>query len=181
MWIPIYFSGSGKEDNKESKVKAQKIRNIMVNHLRKGFRLRLKSNFQRKEIKTMRQLRKCPVKMMVGRAVAVESTKSYTNKEKEQIDDGSYQINKMNQELIIRNLKNKIKKALSRMGIKKLSDQNKYLIRSPMMASCSLRIKVHKEGCPGRLVVNQIGDPTYKTCKVLTDILTRWMNKQINF
>ena len=40
------------------------------------------------------------------------------------------------------------------------------------MASCSLRIKVHKEGCPGRLVVNQIGDPTYKMCKVLTDILS---------
>ena len=85
----------------------------------------------------------------------------------------NYQINKMNQELIIRNLNNKMKKALSRMGIKKLSYQNKYLIRSPMMASCSLRIKVHKEGCPVRLVVNQIGDPTYmyKMCKVLTDIL----------
>ena len=34
-----------------------------------------------------------------------------------------------------------------------------------------LRIKVHKEGCPGRLVINQIKDPTYKMCKVLTDIL----------
>ena len=32
-------------------------------------------------------------------------------------------------------------------------------------------IKVHKKNFPGRAVVNQIDDPTYKICKILTDIL----------
>ena len=51
-----------------------------------------------------------------------ENQQSYTNKEKEQIDEGSYQINKMNQELIIRNLNNKMKRALSRISNKITSD-----------------------------------------------------------
>ena len=64
-----------------------------------------------------------------------------------------------------------MKKALSRMGIKKLSDQNKDLLSSLMMASSSLFIKVHNEGCPGRLIVIQVDDPTCKLCKSLMDIL----------
>ena len=34
-----------------------------------------------------------------------------------------------------------------------------------------LLIKVHKKNFPGRAVVNQIDDPTYKICKMLTNIL----------
>ena len=34
-----------------------------------------------------------------------------------------------------------------------------------------LLIKVHKKNFPGRAVVSQIDDPTYKICKILTDIL----------
>jgi len=30
---------------------------------------------------------------------------------------------------------------------------------------------VHKKNFPGRAVVSQINDPTYKVCKILTDIL----------
>ena len=57
------------------------------------------------------------------------------------------------------------------MGNSKLADQRKYMVQSPTMATSSLRTKVHKDGCPGRLVVNQIDVPTYKMSKVLTDIL----------
>jgi hypothetical protein len=39
------------------------------------------------------------------------------------------------------------------------------------MASVYLLIKVHKHNFPGRAVVSQIDDPTYKMWKVLTDIL----------
>ena len=31
--------------------------------------------------------------------------------------------------------------------------------------------KVHKKNFPGRAVVSQVNDPTYKVCKILTDIL----------
>ena len=69
-----------------------------------------------------------PVKMVVpadkGRAVAVEIKQSYNRKEQEQVDEGCYKVNKMNQELIVKNFNNKMKKALSRMEIKKLHDHD---------------------------------------------------------
>ena len=57
------------------------------------------------------------------------------------------------------------------MGISKLADQRKYMVQLPTTAMSSLRPQVHKNRCPGRLVVNQIDDPTYEVSKVLTDIL----------
>lgn len=39
------------------------------------------------------------------------------------------------------------------------------------MASMALLIKVHKKNFPGRAYVSQIDDPSYKICKVLTDII----------
>ena len=39
------------------------------------------------------------------------------------------------------------------------------------MGRMYLLIKVHKKNFPGRAVVSQIDDPTYKVCKILTDIL----------
>ena len=40
-----------------------------------------------------------------------------------------------------------------------------------VMASMALLIKVHKKNFPGRAYVSQIDDPSYKICKVLTDII----------
>ena len=40
-----------------------------------------------------------------------------------------------------------------------------------MLGHMYLLIKVHKKNFPGRAVVSQINDPTYKVCKILTDIL----------
>ena len=39
------------------------------------------------------------------------------------------------------------------------------------MAPMALLIKVHKKNFPGRAYVSQIDDPSYKICKVLTDII----------
>ena len=40
-----------------------------------------------------------------------------------------------------------------------------------MLGHMYLLIKVHKKNFPGKAVVSQINDPTYKVCKILTDIL----------
>ena len=48
---------------------------------------------------------------------------------------------------------------------------NIYLVSAPMLGHMYLLIKVHKKNLPGRAVVSQVNDPTYKTCKILTDIL----------
>ena len=40
-----------------------------------------------------------------------------------------------------------------------------------MLGHMYLLIKVHKKNFPGRAVVSQVNDPTYKVCQILTDIL----------
>ena len=51
------------------------------------------------------------------------------------------------------------------------------------MATWSLRIKNHKlkDNFQGRLVLNQIGDATYKLCKILTQILNPLDEKADSF
>ena len=44
-----------------------------------------------------------------------------------------------------------------------------------------LLIKVHKKNFPGRAVVSQIDDPTYKTCKFLMDILNPLAEKGLSY
>ena len=50
-------------------------------------------------------------------------------------------------------------------------EERKYLVLAPMLGHMYLLIKVPKKNFPGRAVVSQINDPTYKICKILTDIL----------
>ena len=59
-----------------------------------------------------------------GRAVDIESEQSYIRKEKEQIDEGSYKINSKSQEVIIRNLNNRMKKNRNQeiVGSEQISD-----------------------------------------------------------
>ena len=115
------------------------MRNIIVCHIRKGYKLKLKSNLEKQELQMLKVLSKCQKRLFVpAEEVAAQKENLYAQKEGNQIDEGSYALNSICQETIVKNLNNKIKKALSRMGIKKLSDQNKYLIKLPMMASCSL-------------------------------------------
>ena len=49
-----------------------------------------------------------------------------------------------------------------------------------MLGHMYLLIKVHKKNFPGRAVVSQVNDPTYKVCEILTDILyplaTTWQS-----
>ena len=50
-------------------------------------------------------------------------------------------------------------------------EKRKYLVSAPMLGHMYLLIKVHKKNFPGRAVVSQVNDPTYKVCKILTDVL----------
>ena len=52
-------------------------------------------------------------------------------------------------------------------------EERKYLliVSAPLLGHMYLLIKVHKNNFPGRAVVSQVNDPTYKVCKILTDIL----------
>ena len=50
-------------------------------------------------------------------------------------------------------------------------EKRKYLVSAPVLGHMYLLIKVHKKNFLGRAVVSEIDDPTYKICKISTDIL----------
>ena len=72
---------------------------------------------------------------------------------------------------ILRKLHRNLMNQLIAMGITDWKEQRKYTVTGPVMASMALLIKVHKKNFPGRAYVSQIDDPSYKICKVLTDII----------
>ena len=125
-----------KSNIKEDKVKAQEIRNIVTNHLRRGCRLRLKSNLTKKERISLHQQKRNKHRLVVpadkGRAVDVESELSYLQKEQDQLNEGTYKINKRSKEALVKSLNDKLKKVLKKMGITKIADQRKYLVQSQL-------------------------------------------------
>jgi hypothetical protein len=58
------------------------------------------------------------------------------------------------------------------MGLKDVKVRRPFIVSSPRLARMYILIKVHKEGHPGRPVVSQIDDPSYKLCRELTRILS---------
>ena len=72
---------------------------------------------------------------------------------------------------ILHRLHMNIMNQLISMGIMEWKDQRNYAVMGPVMASMALLIKVHKKNFPGRAYVAQIDDPSYKICKVLTNII----------
>ena len=62
--------------------------------------------------------------------------------------------------------------AFKDMGLQE-KEYSRYLVTAAVVAKLSLLIKTHKpnDNYPGRPVVNQIDDPTYKICKELQKII----------
>ena len=56
------------------------------------------------------------------------------------------------------------------IDIDDFKEKRKYLVSALMLGHMYLLIKVHKKNSPGRAVVSQVNNPTYKVCKILTDI-----------
>ena len=91
----------------------------------------------------------------------------------DQLDEGDYELNGRTEKTLLDKLHKKLTTQLKIMDID-LDDKKeryKYLSSAPVLANMYLLIKVHKKNFPGRAVVNQIDDPTYKICKMLTNIL----------
>ena len=91
----------------------------------------------------------------------------------DQLDEGDYELDGRKEKTLLDKLHKKLTTQLKIMDID-LDDKKeryKYLSAAPVLANMYLLIKVHKKNFPGRAVVNQTDDPTYKICKILTDIL----------
>ena len=91
----------------------------------------------------------------------------------EQIGDGDYKLENRKEKTLLDKLHKKLTNQLKSMNIDldDFQEKRKYLVSAPVMGHMYLLIKVHNKNFPGRAVVSQIDDPTYKVCKILTDIL----------
>ena len=91
----------------------------------------------------------------------------------QQLDEGDYIIDNHKDKTLLDKLHKKLLNQLRAMDIDMddFKETRKYLVSAPMFGHMYLLIKVHKKNFPGRAVVSQVNDPTYKVCKILTDIL----------
>ena len=161
----------------ESMEKAQKFRNIMIDHIRKGVGMKIKDNLSADEKKILKEIISdadiiiCPADK--GRAIVLEDRDSYLLKLQQQLDEGDYIIDNRKEKTLLDKLHKKLLNQLRAMDIDMddFKEKRKYLVSAPMLGHMYLLIKVHKKNFPGRAVVSQINDPTYKVCKILTDIL----------
>jgi len=159
----------------ESVEKARAIRNEVFAQLKRGYKMKLKSNLTQAQRKVLQDLKEdesiiiCPADK--GKAVVVEDRDSYLAKTQDQIHEGDYERTNRSEKAILRKLHRNLMNQLISMGITDWKDQRKYTVTGPVMASMALLIKVHKKNFPGRAYVSQIDDPSYRICKVLTDII----------
>ena len=157
--------------------KAQTIRNIVLNHIRKGVGMKIKDNLSAEDTKILQDIMSdtsiiiCPADK--GKAIVIEDRDTQLVKLQQQIDEGDYKLEKRKEKTLLDKLHKKLLNQLRNMNIDMddFKEKRKYLVSAPVLGHMYLLIKVHKKNFPGRAVVSQIDDPTYKICKILTDIL----------
>ena len=161
----------------ESMEKAQKIRNMVLNHVRRGVGMKIKDNLSAEDKQIIKEVISDPSIIICpadkGKAIVIEDRDSYLRKMQQQIDEGDYVIEKRKEKTLLDKLHKKLITQLKIMDIDMddFSEKRKYLVSAPVLGHMYLLIKVHKKNFPGRAVVSQIDDPTYKVCKILKDIL----------
>ena len=162
--------------DEESVVKAQKIRNIMISHIKKGVGMKVKENLSADEKKILKDIISDPSIIICpadkGRAIVIEDRDTYLSKMQQQLDEGDYKIDNRKEKTLLDKLHKKIINQLRAMDIDldDFKEKWKYLVSAPMLGHMYLLIKDHKKNFPGHAVVSQVNDPTYKVCKILTDI-----------
>jgi len=135
----------------------------------------IKDNLTKNERVILQTLKKdtsiiiCPADK--GKAVVIEDRDAYLRKMQDQIDEGDYQLAKGNEKTLLNKIHRRLMAQLKEMGRTEFGERKPFMVTAPVMANMYLLIKVHKKNFPGRAVVSQEDDPTYKICKELTRIL----------
>ena len=149
----------------------------MINHVKKGVGMKIKENLSSDERKILRDIVSDPSIVICpadkGRAIVIEDRESYLLKMQQQLDEGDYKIDNCKEKMLLDKLHKKIITQLRAMDIDMddFKEKRKCLVSAPMLGHMYLLIKVHKKNFPGMAVVSQVNDPTYKICKILTNIL----------
>ena len=159
----------------ESIEKARYVRNEVFLHLKRSYKMTIKSNLTPDQRRVLKELKEddtiiiCPADK--GKAVVVEDREAYMAKTQDQIHEGDYVLSNKSEKTILRRLHRKLMDQMVAMKITDFKEQRRFAVTGPVMASMALLVKVHKKNFPGRAYVSQIDDPSYKICKELTDIL----------
>ena len=103
----------------------------------------------------------------------------------QKIDEGDYKLeNRKDKTLLdICKLHKKLINQLKNMNINlyDYKEKRKYLLSAQVLGHMYLLIKLHKKNFPRSTVVSQINDPTYKICKILTDVLNPIAHKEESY
>ena len=128
--------------------KAQRIRNTVVQELKKSFKMTIRSNLSKEERQILQKIREedsiimCPVDK--GKAIVIEDRDNYLRKQYEEINQGDYELAKGKEKSLLDRIHKKLVKQLKSMGLNHFKDRRKYLITGPLMANINLLVKVHK-------------------------------------
>ena len=78
----------------ESLEKAQKIRNVLIDHIKKGVGMKIKDNLSAAERKIVKEIISDPSIVICpadkGKAIVIEDRDSYLSKMQQQLDEGDY-------------------------------------------------------------------------------------------
>ena len=121
--------------------KAQAIRNFAaLPHIRKGFKMTIKSNLSAEEKEILRELKNDELIIICaadkGKAVVVEDTETYMSKVQQQINEGDYELAKGNEKTLLRKIHLKLVAQLKSMGLTEFKDRRSFLVTAPVMQTC---------------------------------------------
>ena len=123
-----------------------------------------------KELRNDNEIIKIPADK--GTSSVLENETNKVNKEQDQIDAMDVEECTKSEKSILRHVRTRLITAFKEMGLQE-KEFSRYLVTAAVIAKLSIPIKTHKpnNNYPGRPVVNQIDDPTYKVCKELQKII----------
>ena len=134
----------------ESMEKAQTIRNIVLNHIRKGVGMKIKDNLSAEDKKIIKEIISDPSIIICpadkGKAIVIEDRDVYLSKMQDQIDDGDYKLENRKEKTLLDKLHKKLINQLKSMkiDINDFKEKRKYLVSAPVLGHMYLLIKVHK-------------------------------------
>jgi hypothetical protein len=104
----------------ESLEKAQKIRNVLIDHIKKGVGMKIKDNLSAAERKIVKEIISDPSIVICpadkGKAIVIEDRDSYLSKMQQQLDEGDYKIDNRKEKTLLDKLHKKLIKQLRSYG-----------------------------------------------------------------
>ena len=89
----------------ESVEKAQRIRSIMISHVKKGVGMKIKENLSSDEKKILKEIINDPSIIICpadkGRAIVIEDRETYLLKMRQQLDEGDYIIDNRKEKTLL--------------------------------------------------------------------------------